>query len=231
MSKVIDLTGQKFGRLTVIRRAGRDKLGKYLWLCKCECGKETVVRGYTLKNGSTKSCGCLWEENLREQIKKNRLKAKEKIKNNKKICNKCKKEKPLESFYKDSKRLDGRQGWCKDCCEKYRAKIKKLPKTTPTTKKCSECGRVLKIEKFSKDNSTLNGYNSCCKDCTKKQHKKYVKRAPDAYLRSGCLCMTKDEFEEFKKDKYYKKHMEMVRHWLFLKRVIRNKFNKERRST
>lgn len=60
--KIIDLTGKTFGELTVIKRHGTHirPSGKKVvtWLCKCSCGKEKVVVGYALKNGSTKSCGC-----------------------------------------------------------------------------------------------------------------------------------------------------------------------------
>lgn len=62
MGKAIDLTGQRFGRLVVVSRAGNDKSGNYQWLCKCECGSETIVRGYSLRSGHTKSCGCLNRE-------------------------------------------------------------------------------------------------------------------------------------------------------------------------
>ena len=63
MPKKIDLTGQPFGRLIVIREAGRAKDGKVLWLCKCDCGREKVVRGscLTRRNKPTVSCGC-WNE-------------------------------------------------------------------------------------------------------------------------------------------------------------------------
>ena len=61
MARCIDLTGQKFGRLTVIERA--ENRGKRVtWLCKCECGNEIVIIGGNLKNGSTKSCGCYKKE-------------------------------------------------------------------------------------------------------------------------------------------------------------------------
>ncbi len=53
-----DLTGERFGKLTVIEPA--DKKGsKIYWRCKCDCGKETVVEHYHLTEGRTKSCGCL----------------------------------------------------------------------------------------------------------------------------------------------------------------------------
>ena len=60
---LIDLTGQRFGKLTVVSRAEDcvTKSGKKLvaWLCKCDCGKKCVVRSTNLKNGITKSCGCI----------------------------------------------------------------------------------------------------------------------------------------------------------------------------
>lgn len=56
--KLIDLRGQKFGRLTVIERAENAKCGEARWLCKCACGKEVVVFGNALRSGNTSSCGC-----------------------------------------------------------------------------------------------------------------------------------------------------------------------------
>lgn len=66
MSKLLDLTGQRFGRLTVIKRA-EDRIrksGKHeiCWLCKCDCGNEKVVSRDNLKSGKTLSCGCLNKE-------------------------------------------------------------------------------------------------------------------------------------------------------------------------
>ena len=56
-----DLTGKKFGRLTVLSRAKRPEglvsSGVY-WLCRCECGNEKIIMGKSLKNGKTQSCGC-----------------------------------------------------------------------------------------------------------------------------------------------------------------------------
>ena len=63
MSEKKDLTGERFGRLVVIREAGRAKDGKVLWLCKCKCGREKVIRGISLtrRKNPTVSCGC-WNE-------------------------------------------------------------------------------------------------------------------------------------------------------------------------
>ena len=60
MSKLIDLTGQRFGRLTVIERAENTKAGKATWLCKCECGNIKVIPAKNLSRG-TISCGCLYD--------------------------------------------------------------------------------------------------------------------------------------------------------------------------
>lgn len=57
MGAFIDLTGQRFGRLTVIERA-ENKNGKIMWKCKCECGKIVIIQNNNLKSGHTKSCGC-----------------------------------------------------------------------------------------------------------------------------------------------------------------------------
>ena len=62
MRKKIDLTGVRFDHLLVISECGRAKDGSVAWLCRCDCGVEVVVRGYSLRSGNTKSCGCLSRE-------------------------------------------------------------------------------------------------------------------------------------------------------------------------
>lgn len=62
MERAIDLTGQKFGRLTVIRRNGTGKSGNALWECVCDCGNIKTIAGKSLRSGSSKSCGCLQKE-------------------------------------------------------------------------------------------------------------------------------------------------------------------------
>lgn len=69
MGKFIDLTGQKFNRLTVISRKGTNKCGNVLWKCKCECGNETVTEGTYLLTGHTKSCGCLLKDSAKYRNK------------------------------------------------------------------------------------------------------------------------------------------------------------------
>ena len=63
---LIDLTGQKFGRLTVLYRdTEAEKLKKdrhAMWKCQCECGNQTTVIGKDLRAGKSQSCGCLQKE-------------------------------------------------------------------------------------------------------------------------------------------------------------------------
>ena len=60
--RMIDMTGRRFGRLEVIRREGSNKKGEAVWLCRCDCGGEKIVRGTKLRRGETKSCGCFEQE-------------------------------------------------------------------------------------------------------------------------------------------------------------------------
>ena len=57
MPKALDITNQKFGKLTAIKKAP-SRSGKTYWLCKCECGNEKEVQTSHLMDGRTKSCGC-----------------------------------------------------------------------------------------------------------------------------------------------------------------------------
>lgn len=56
--KAVDLTGQRFGKLTVLRRVENSKHRALRWLCRCDCGREKVVFGQYLRNGRTTNCGC-----------------------------------------------------------------------------------------------------------------------------------------------------------------------------
>lgn len=63
MSRLIDLTGQRFGRLTVISKDNEriTKSGSY-WICKCDCGTTKSVKSSSLRRGEIQSCGCLRAE-------------------------------------------------------------------------------------------------------------------------------------------------------------------------
>ena len=77
LGKFIDLTGQKFGKLAVVKKADDYVSAKgyheIQWLCICDCGKETIVRGSSLRKGNTSSCGCIHKmfvSNLGKENKK-----------------------------------------------------------------------------------------------------------------------------------------------------------------
>jgi len=72
MSAKIDLTGNKYGRLIVIKEMGR-KRKEVCWLCKCSCGNEVVVNGYALRSGHTSSCGCYMKDQTRDKNAKHGL--------------------------------------------------------------------------------------------------------------------------------------------------------------
>ena len=67
------MQGKKYGRLTVIERAGSNKEGKAEWMCVCECGNKRVFVGKYFRVGHTKSCGCY---NIDMIIKRNKESAK-----------------------------------------------------------------------------------------------------------------------------------------------------------
>ena len=68
----LDLTGQRFGRLTVIKEADKyispQGLKFAQWLCKCDCGNDTIVLATNLKKGTTKSCGCYSIEQVKKRL-------------------------------------------------------------------------------------------------------------------------------------------------------------------
>ena len=68
----LDLTGQRFGRLTVIKEADKyispQGLKFVQWLCKCDCGNDTIVLATNLKKGTTKSCGCYNIEQAKKRL-------------------------------------------------------------------------------------------------------------------------------------------------------------------
>lgn len=64
----VDLTGRRFGRLLVLKVAGKDKQNKRVWECLCDCGNLTIVRGSTLVEGKTRSCGCYGRERAIETL-------------------------------------------------------------------------------------------------------------------------------------------------------------------
>lgn len=66
---VKDISGMRFGRLAVIRRAEQNKSGKAVWVCVCDCGAQTEVMGTSLRRGTTQSCGCIAREQSAQRLR------------------------------------------------------------------------------------------------------------------------------------------------------------------
>lgn len=72
MSRMIDLTNKRFGRLVVVQKAAETSMnGNVRWVCQCDCGNRIVTDGYALRKGTTRSCGCLRREVSRRVAKQN----------------------------------------------------------------------------------------------------------------------------------------------------------------
>lgn len=70
MSAVKDMAGQRFGRLTVIKRCASTPSGQATWICVCDCGTKCFISGANMRKGNTKSCGCLHDKSARERFSK-----------------------------------------------------------------------------------------------------------------------------------------------------------------
>lgn len=68
--KMADLTGMKFGRWTIIEYSHRNISRDHFWLCICECGTKRAVNSSGLRNGTSKSCGCINKERLKKNTHK-----------------------------------------------------------------------------------------------------------------------------------------------------------------
>ena len=79
MPPLIDLTSKQFTRLIVVRRVQNDNHGHSMWLCKCDCGKEKIISGYSITSGHTRSCGCFRSEKTTQRSTKHGHKAGNKV--------------------------------------------------------------------------------------------------------------------------------------------------------
>lgn len=67
MVRMVDLMGQRFGRLVVVGLSETTRYTYRCWLCRCDCGAMKVISGRYLRTGATQSCGCLRRENASSQ--------------------------------------------------------------------------------------------------------------------------------------------------------------------
>lgn len=70
MSKIMDLTNQRYGRLVVLEYVGRNTSNRPLWKCQCDCGNTHIASTLDLRNGDTQSCGCQKKEKISKSKRK-----------------------------------------------------------------------------------------------------------------------------------------------------------------
>lgn len=110
-----DETGNVYGRLIVISLSGKDNRGQCVWLCRCSCGNEKIVKGEKLRQGQTKSCGCLRRE-ITSALTKLSPEEIDRRKSQPRKCSKCGNLFPPQEF----KNL--RHHRCKKCVAEYSKK-------------------------------------------------------------------------------------------------------------
>ena len=102
MGYKVDLTGQKFNRLTVLAYAGVKGRRRSMWLCRCDCGKALEVDGPHLKSGHTKSCGCYNKERIGDLNKRTGRTKTKLYYTYRNILNRCyRSENSSHKYYKD----------------------------------------------------------------------------------------------------------------------------------
>ena len=185
-SRIKDLTGQRFGRLVVVRDSGeRSHSGTVKWLCICDCGKKVFARSDGLNTGHTRSCGCLRIKDLTGQ-RFGRLVvvglAPFRDKNTKAMwccsCD-CGNTTVVRSSSLTSKQTKSCGCLCKEAISKsgiifqnrQREEIKKM--RDAGVKRCSCCKSIKNVDQFCKNRVSYDGLSNTCKECTKKIGKEY----------------------------------------------------------
>lgn len=190
MPKFLDRTNKRYGRLTVVKCCGKDNRGKYLWLCKCDCGNTKIVCADNLSSGKSKSCGCIKREFLKKRgnqwgLYEDRELAMLKVQYShlKRRHNKNKMSGVLLDFEDFKKKVMSK---CYYCGLEFSKTIEDRLNETKSSKKLSNT--ILKINGIDRKDNNI-GYTKentvpCCKFCNFAKHtmnenefKQWIKRA------------------------------------------------------
>jgi hypothetical protein len=163
MSKINNLTGQRFDRLLVLSLdKTRTATRGCRWLCLCKCGKDIVIVGNHLLKKHTKSCGCLRKEAAGLVLK-----------TGKKKCFNCKVPKNTSEFSAYKKKLDKLQAYCKECAQKTQEKRKynidaenKADLLNKQNNRCAICNEETKLC-VDHDHKTKKVRGLLCHNCNK----------------------------------------------------------------
>lgn len=185
MNKIKNLVGKRFNKLTIIQRA--KSIGyQTTWLCRCDCGTEKIIRSQCLKNGNTKSCGCLrssknermgmrGENSPRwkgDAVGKSALHARiRKMIPKPDKCLFCEQKERLELANKSQKYKTTLDDWmylCPSCHRRYDMGWWKLE--NEWWKKCSKCDSKLKVEENNFYVDKNQHWESKCIKCLKKTY-------------------------------------------------------------
>lgn len=114
MMAAFDHTGERFGRLLVMERAPKSRRD-IRWVCLCDCGRTTQVKGGHLRRGVTRSCGCLSRDAAAASGLARRTPEEPGAELVFKRCSRCRQAKPITQFHRNRARYDGRANYCHDC--------------------------------------------------------------------------------------------------------------------
>lgn len=193
---LIDLTGQKFGRWTVMYkgkiRTTPSGQKKTMWHCSCECGEERDVDACNLTSGASQSCGCLQKDSRTIDLSKRVYNSNGDL--IQKLCPCCQEFVDISLFSKNKRRADLYNEYCNNCLKydakkrydhyKHNAKIRKLCFDLSidefkdiTSKPCIYCGEFsvyfnnIGINGIDRTNSsigyTLKNVVPCCEMCNR----------------------------------------------------------------
>ena len=218
-----DLTGMRFGKLSVVKMVSHDKHRRVLWGCLCDCGSKKITATSNLTCGASRHCGCVESKTSKKNIigkKYGKLTVvKERTKRRSgRIqfdCNcDC-----GETAIVNGKDL--RLEHTKSCgCMGYRDRVKFVG--TKNGKQffiCTECNEKKEWSKFGKDSRCPYGIIAICARCLKEQKAEYHKRQSDdltdIYI-TGLLCKYGDQYSS---DDYLKSVTEIPKELIGLKRL------------
>ncbi len=177
----VDLIGQTYGRLSVLRFSHEPRAYRRYWVCRCACGTERILREDYIKSALATCATC-----RRAEIANRR---------GPRMCSSCREMLPRDRFYRDRTTTDTLARYCTSCsrskAQTLRARMqRRRPEdiVQPDEKQCRECGVVKPADDFWTDRTQPDGLASRCAECkTLRQRAWYERVGPERRLPRACL--------------------------------------------